>query len=81
MKQRLLTTVLALLAIVTGVQAGVKLGDNEITASGTVSSSYIKSGSVSYDKTTNTLTLNNATINVGNHNAIYFTSDATLVII
>ena len=81
MKQRILTTVLALLAIVTGVQAGVKLGDNEITASGTVSSSYIKSGSVSYNKTTNTLTLNNATINVGSRDAICFTSDGTLVII
>lgn len=64
------------------MQAGVKIGNTEITADGTVSSTYITSGSASYNSATNTLTLNNATINTGSSiDAIQFTSDGTLVII
>ena len=84
MKQRIITTLTVLLMTVMGVQAGVKIGNKDITADGTVSSTYIKSGSVSYNSATNTLTLNNATItiNSGSGNAaIDFTTDGTLVII
>ena len=82
MKQRIITTLTVLLMTVMGVQAGVKIGNKDITADGTVSSTYIKSGSVSYNSATNTLTLNNATItiNSGSGNAaIDFTTDGTLV--
>ena len=70
---------------VIGVQAGViKIAGTSISTTGQVDLSAVTNGSVYYDAESNTLTLNNATINAGNSEAIWFYTNNvnfTLVII
>lgn len=87
MKQRILTTLIALATMVMTTWAeGVKIGSQALTPTSTTtytssSLTAIQSGSVTYNPTNNTLTLNNASIRVPSstlEGAIVFSSSGTL---
>ncbi len=89
MKHRILTTLIALAAMVMTTWAeGVKIGSQALTPTTTTTYtssnlSAIQSGSVTYNPTNNTLTLNNASIRVPLstlEGAIVFSSSGTLVL-
>lgn len=60
--KRLLTLLLMLVSLASATWAGLTVGDVTVTATGNVSPSGLKSGTIYYDASTNTLTLNNATL-------------------
>lgn len=60
--KRLLTLLVMLVSLASATWAGLTVGDVTVTATGNVSPSGLKSGTIYYDASTNTLTLNNATL-------------------
>ena len=60
--KRLLTLLLMLVSLASATWADLTVGDVKVTATGNVSPSGLKSGSIYFDSSTNTLTLNNATL-------------------
>ncbi len=60
--KRLLTLLLMLVSLASATWADLTVGDVKVTATGNVSPSGLKSGTIYYDASTNTLTLNNATL-------------------